>query len=163
MRETQILSISATSAGARKPAIAIAACNAGTLGCIDLEFSTAANALVQVQFLRRFTDRDYGIRIGQQSIYDLQSIFAPDVAPAFVVVSNQSSAFPNESALREWVTFGRDQNVAIWSEVVSVSEAADAIRAGVDQIILKGNEAAGRVGHDTSFILLQKWNRFIGQ
>jgi acyl transferase domain-containing protein/NAD(P)H-dependent flavin oxidoreductase YrpB (nitropropane dioxygenase family)/NAD(P)-dependent dehydrogenase (short-subunit alcohol dehydrogenase family) len=44
----------------------------------------------------------------------------------------------------------------IFREVISQEEALEAVKAGVDGLVAKGNEAAGRVGSETSFVLLQR-------
>ncbi|MGB7592764.1 MAG: nitronate monooxygenase, partial [Terriglobia bacterium] len=44
----------------------------------------------------------------------------------------------------------------IFCEVISQEEALEAVKAGVDGLVAKGNEAAGRVGSETSFVLLQR-------
>ncbi len=46
--------------------------------------------------------------------------------------------------------------VRIFREAVSEEEAEQAVAAGVDGLVAKGNEAAGRVGCETLFILLQR-------
>jgi len=44
----------------------------------------------------------------------------------------------------------------IFCEVISQEEAPEAVKAGVDGLVAKGNEAASRVGSETSFVLLQR-------
>jgi acyl transferase domain-containing protein/NAD(P)H-dependent flavin oxidoreductase YrpB (nitropropane dioxygenase family)/NAD(P)-dependent dehydrogenase (short-subunit alcohol dehydrogenase family)/acyl carrier protein len=44
----------------------------------------------------------------------------------------------------------------IFAEVVSHREALEAVKAGVDGLVAKGNEAGGRVGSETTFVLLQR-------
>ena len=50
--------------------------------------------------------------------------------------------------------------IEVLREAVSVAEAKHAVELGVGGIVLKGHEAGGRVGADTSFVLLQKWRQF---
>src|SRR5207249_1017575 len=42
-------------------------------------------------------------------------------------------------------------------EAVTLDEATLAEGLGADGVVLKGHEAGGRVGPETSFILLQRW------
>jgi acyl transferase domain-containing protein/NAD(P)H-dependent flavin oxidoreductase YrpB (nitropropane dioxygenase family)/NAD(P)-dependent dehydrogenase (short-subunit alcohol dehydrogenase family) len=155
MREMQILSISPD--GPQRPTIAIAACKAGHLGCLNLEFAQLADAQSQTIYLRRFTQRAYGIRVGLQSPADFAPLFQDqNASPAFVLITGGL-----DETQKAWIAFCQQQSVQILFEAVSVREAAEAIQLGAQQIVLKGNEAAGRVGHDTSFIILQKWNQFL--
>lgn len=50
----------------------------------------------------------------------------------------------------------RAKGVEAFVQVLDVDEAKAAERAGADAIVVKGNEAGGRVGEETSFILLQR-------
>jgi NAD(P)H-dependent flavin oxidoreductase YrpB (nitropropane dioxygenase family) len=45
---------------------------------------------------------------------------------------------------------------AVWAEVVSTAEARDAAARGYDALVAGGNERGGRVGQDSTFVLLQR-------
>ena len=62
MRTTQFIVL--TPAGKPDAGMAIAACRAGALGILDLEYADPTAANEAVQQLRRFTTADFGIKIG---------------------------------------------------------------------------------------------------
>ncbi len=49
--------------------------------------------------------------------------------------------------------------VQVYFEAIHVHQMRQGLALGVDGLILKGHEAAGRIGDDTTFILLQRWFR----
>lgn len=53
----------------------------------------------------------------------------------------------------------RGAGLAVWAEAVTPAEAKRAAELGADRIVVKGNEAGGRVGEDTTLVLLQKVRR----
>ncbi|MDR3701793.1 MAG: beta-ketoacyl synthase N-terminal-like domain-containing protein, partial [Candidatus Sulfopaludibacter sp.] len=59
-------------------------------------------------------------------------------------------------ALSTGVNRFRRHTARIFREVVSAEEAEAAVKAGVDGLLAKGNEAGGRVGRETLFVLLQR-------
>jgi acyl transferase domain-containing protein/NAD(P)H-dependent flavin oxidoreductase YrpB (nitropropane dioxygenase family) len=46
--------------------------------------------------------------------------------------------------------------VEVWAEVVTAEEALEAVVAGVEGLVVKGNESGGRIGEETTFLLLQR-------
>ncbi len=59
-------------------------------------------------------------------------------------------------SLRSVIQTLRELGVQTFVQVVTVDEARAAEVAGADAIVVKGNESGGRVGEETSFILLQR-------
>lgn len=53
----------------------------------------------------------------------------------------------------------RQSGVEVWIEATSLAAGERADALGADRIVLKGNEAGGSVGEDTTLILLQKLRR----
>ncbi len=49
-----------------------------------------------------------------------------------------------------------DRSWSLFAQVISLEDALQAERAGVDGLIAKGSESGGRIGSETTFILLQR-------
>lgn len=77
--------------------------------------------------------------------------FDPTLLPAgvdLVILAPGTDPLP-------WST-REDRPWKVFAQVTSLEEAQQAERANVDALIAKGNESGGRVGNETSFILLQR-------
>src|SRR5688572_20569255 len=135
--------------------IAIAACRAGALGVLDLEFPPNPAAVsAELVRLAHFGDGPFGVLIHAADANDLLPLLLSGlVKPARVIVTGDHADLPRY--VRELRAAGIDMFV----EAVSLAEAARAAELGVAGLILKGHEAGGRVGADTSFVLVQKWKR----
>ncbi|HUR54098.1 MAG TPA: nitronate monooxygenase [Gemmataceae bacterium] len=133
-----------TPAWAADPAVAIAACRAGARGTLDLEFISDRTA---VEKLARFAPAGFGLKIGLTT--DLACVGG--AKPAWVVLP------ANHPDLNALAARFRTAGAEVLVEVVSMSEAACGLAVNPDGIILKGHEAGGRVGADTSFVLVQKF------
>ena len=57
----------------------------------------------------------------------------------------------------EWITLLRRRRLRVLFEAVTLDEALRGAELDIDGLILKGHESGGRVGDDTTFILLQRW------
>ncbi|AWM36377.1 Phenolphthiocerol synthesis polyketide synthase type I Pks15/1 [Gemmata obscuriglobus] len=135
--------------GAADPSLAIAACRAGACGVLDLEFATRAAAEPALAKLAKFaTGFGVQLRADAADLFDLVAGFKP----AVVILAGADSP-----ALISRINDLKRQNVAVLREAVSVAEAARAVELGAAGVVLKGHEAGGRVGADTSFVLIQKW------
>jgi acyl transferase domain-containing protein/NAD(P)H-dependent flavin oxidoreductase YrpB (nitropropane dioxygenase family)/NAD(P)-dependent dehydrogenase (short-subunit alcohol dehydrogenase family)/acyl carrier protein len=146
-----------TPSGAAEPSLAIAACRAGACGVLDLEYAPDATPQASLQAaltrLARFAGPAFGVQLRADSA-ELFALVAP-FKPACVILAGADS--PHLAAcVRELKAAG----IEVLREAVSVSEAAKAVELGATGIILKGHEAGGRVGADTSFVLLQKWRQY---
>jgi len=64
-----------------------------------------------------------------------------------------------ESDLTAWVARLRPHARRLFREVICQAEADAAVAAGIDGLIAKGQESGGRVGNETTFILLQRLSR----
>jgi acyl transferase domain-containing protein/NAD(P)H-dependent flavin oxidoreductase YrpB (nitropropane dioxygenase family)/NAD(P)-dependent dehydrogenase (short-subunit alcohol dehydrogenase family) len=145
-----------TPPGLPDSSLAIAACRAGACGLLDLEFTSAGPALqAPVERLERFATGPFGIKIGPDS-EAIVSQFAGHLPSGLAWVLLGGGDHPT---LAEWVSFFRRHRVRLLFEAVSMTEALLAERLVVDGLVLKGHEAGGRVGPETSFILLQRWCR----
>lgn len=147
MREMEVLFIFPPEL--EKPAIAIAAFLAEQIGRIDDEYNNAGSLAMQISNPRRSTDKPFGIKVGFQTPQSFGALVEDDrKSPAFVSVSGGMFA-----EQKNWIAFCNKRNVRVLSEAVSNDEAKQDVELQVDTIGLNENEAAGRVAHDTSFII----------
>ncbi len=59
--------------------------------------------------------------------------------------------------MAEWIARFRRRQIRVLLEAVTIAEARRGAELDIDGLILKGHESGGRVGDDTTFILLQRW------
>src|ERR1700722_6403208 len=144
-----------TPPGVIDPSLAIAACRAGAVGVLDLEFLVDyLSAVSAIERILHFTSNRFGIQIRPDS-NQLESFLSISVKPKTVILTGIDSSFPSESVRKLQAS-----PIEILLEATSLGEAIKGIELGVSGIILKGHEAGGRVGADTSFVLLQKWLQY---
>ena len=124
------------------PSPAIAACRAGARGTLDLEF--ADESTVAIERLSKFAGPRFGLKLGTNAK------LPHGIQPAWVILAGGD--FSQLPSLRE-------AGIEVLAEAVSLPEAVQAAKLGADGIILKGHEAGGRIGTDTSFVLIQKWRQ----
>jgi acyl transferase domain-containing protein/NAD(P)H-dependent flavin oxidoreductase YrpB (nitropropane dioxygenase family)/NAD(P)-dependent dehydrogenase (short-subunit alcohol dehydrogenase family) len=143
-----------TPAGSAAPELAIAACRAGECGLLDLEFLPEYNsALAAVEQLKLHTRTGFGLKLSQSA------------RPVWTELPGRAGdrwrwailAGAAHSERAEWIETLRQRGVTVLIEAVSLAEAQAAMELRPDGLILKGQEAGGRVGEDTSFILLQRF------
>ena len=130
-------------------ALAIAAGRCGALGVWDATDDDQDGRTVVGRF-DRFGVRAFGVRLTADQIGSTWL----ETAGANLAVVVLAGAWTSE-ALAEATARLRAQGRKIIREVVSMAEADAAIVGGVDGLIAVGNEAGGRVGSDSAFILLQ--------
>ena len=145
-----------TPSGAADPSLAIAACRAGARGVLDLEFASPPSAAAALARLARFAGDTFGAQLRPDSS-DLFALLA-EFKPAHVILAGA-----DHPALAARVAELKAAGIDVLREAVSVAEAKHAAELSVSGIILKGHEAGGRVGADTSFVLLQKWRQYAGK
>ena len=149
--------IALTVPGSADPAVAIAACRAGARGGIDTELLGDRSAVREaVAKLAKFAPGRFGVKLGHDAA-DLASHLLADGGPrpGWVILAGGE---PDDL-----VGQFRAAGVEVLVEAVSLAEAVRAEQLGADGVILKGNEAGGRVGADSAFILVQKWYRHVGE
>lgn len=138
------------------PGIAIAACRAGAVGVLDLEYALDPGAIAAcLQRLEQFTDRPYGVKLGPANSQVLDSLLRTNgttALPGWIVLAAWDAA-----SLGEVASALKAAGIRALVEAVSVDEALVAARLPTDGVVLKGNEAGGRVADETSLVLLQHW------
>ncbi len=141
-----------TPAGSPDPAPAIAACRAGGLGVLDLEYvSDLAAAREGLARLERFTSSPFGVKLGRDGGEVLALLLDGTDRLSTVLLAGGEHA-----ELERWVGLLRGRR-RVLLEAVSLAEARLGEALGADGLVLKGNESGGRVGGDTAYILLQRW------
>jgi acyl transferase domain-containing protein/NAD(P)H-dependent flavin oxidoreductase YrpB (nitropropane dioxygenase family)/NAD(P)-dependent dehydrogenase (short-subunit alcohol dehydrogenase family) len=120
------------------PGLVAAVCRAGALGVLDLGRDPAVARAALDALAREVTA--FGVRVPE----------GVDVAP---------ESLPREAAavvLPAGADLGRWKPRPVFVQVTSIEEARAAVSAGADGLIAKGCESGGRVGDESSFILLQR-------
>ena len=143
-----------TPPGLSDPSLAIAACRAGSRGVLDLELvSESQTALASIARLARFANGHFGIKLGRDSraIVELLATDPPSGLGSVLLAGGY------HRDLRAWIEAFRNKQIDVLFEVVDMAEATLAESLGITGLVLKGQEAGGRVGRETAFILLQRW------
>lgn len=143
-----------TPPGVCHPSLAIAACRADARGCLDLEHTADLEvAGAELAALDRFVAGTFGVKIsGSHSALTKQLIANPPAKLGWILLAGGEC--PD---LEAQIDAFRSLRMEVFFEATSCAEARRAEALGVDGVILKGHEAGGRVGTDTSFIMLQRW------
>jgi acyl transferase domain-containing protein/NAD(P)H-dependent flavin oxidoreductase YrpB (nitropropane dioxygenase family) len=155
-----------TPSTARDAQLAIAAARAGEIGIFDLGCTpsgatqAASHEIAAVAALAQHAGCDrWGVRVealGESSdpLSVIQSLGVPGKLPLLVLagLADEPSVW-NELRARAGQLADR-----VYLEVYRLAEADAAQQAGFDGLVVKGNEAAGRVSHDSSFLLLQQFH-----
>ena len=133
---------------------AIAACRSGAKGYLDVEYATEQQAWEQLRRLELYAPGPFGIKVGPEGAALLDALlkaFSPGRLDWVCLAGG------GRGDLERCVAGLKGRGRRILFEAVSLDEAQLGERLGVDGLILKGHEAGGRVGAETSFILLQRW------
>ena len=147
-----------TPRGLDDPALAIAGSRAGAVGVLDvgplLDLRKSSEALNQL--IRLGGDR-VGVRVEDSaqpsSVIELMSVLPPNRGVVlFAPGLTSMPAAPSEGLVAD----ARKRGLETLFEVSSIDEAEMGISVDVDGLVAKGNEAGGRVGEETTFILLQR-------
>ena len=151
MKNFQIIAL--TLPGIPDPSIAIAASRAGTIGVLDLEYlSNKEKAFEQINRLTKFARHDVGLKLAATNASVLAEL-QPELPAClkFVLLT-----YHRPKALKGAIADLQQQGLAVWVECTHLDHALLAEKSGADGVIAKGHEAGGRVGNETTFILLQK-------
>ena len=140
--------------------LAIAASRAGAIGVLDLEFlEDLSKALPAVKALVQNGRHGVGIRCSVEQIqgYDaiLTELVNAECEEKGVILCVKEKAFTKKT-LSQAISAIQKRKLAAFCEVVNVEEAQLAASAGADGLIATGHESGGRVGEETSFVLLQR-------
>jgi malonyl CoA-acyl carrier protein transacylase len=154
--------------------VALAAAAAGHVGIIDLQFVNLDATAAKREVLKCLGTGDklpgaFGVRCGISQLpamvavlSELEKLEAHGQLTLILVAdgAKRAKTFNNKSLPKEIARI-KNAKVRVLIEVVSSQEAASAEKLEVDGIIAKGHEAAGSVGEQTTFVLLQQCLRLV--
>ncbi|WP_299566807.1 type I polyketide synthase, partial [Enterovirga sp.] len=123
---------------------------------LDLENAAGIDgALAAAAQLDRYVPDRFGIKIGSEDRALLARLLAGRSAKWRWAVLAGGAGPGQDASFAEL----RAAGIEILVEAVNIAEARRALALGADGVILKGQEAGGRVGTETAFVLLQHWLR----
>src|SRR5438067_1133586 len=139
--------------GYTDPGIAIAASRAAALGVLDLEYTLGVGvALTALVELARFGKGELGVKIDLS-----REDFAAAVLEGLPAeISTVIIARPSTAQLARQIQPVQRSGHSVLIEATDAATASAAADAGAAGIILKGDEAAGRIGEETAFVLFQR-------
>lgn len=145
-----------TMAGAADPTLAISACRAGGVGVLNGELTSDRQALVDaLDLLATQARAPYGLRL---DFFDasLATVIRSHVdrGLGWLIIDAELVG-----AYESLIGAVRDAGARVLLEVKSAAWPESALVPWADGLVIKGNEAGGFVGEDSSFILLQKWRQ----
>jgi NAD(P)H-dependent flavin oxidoreductase YrpB (nitropropane dioxygenase family) len=144
--------IALTLPGMPKPAVAIAAGRAGGLGVLDLEYTRDKSAAIEaITQLCHYAQGKCGIKLDSADSQFFNEIMSQLPAGLKAVILTFSDA----QKLRRQVQVLHHRQLTAFLETTSREQAEIGQSLGVDGVIAKGHEAGGRIGEETTFILLQ--------
>ena len=149
MRAFELIAL--TPPGICDPTIAISAAKAGFCGILDLEYVPyELMAFEAVQCLPQSATGFCGVKICGWSDIG-RRLIAKLPACVRVVLLTQAE----RSVAQSLVTLLRDKGIEVLWECTSLDEAKVGCELGVQALVAKGHESGGRVGEETTFVLLQ--------
>ncbi|MCA9069503.1 MAG: nitronate monooxygenase, partial [Planctomycetaceae bacterium] len=148
-----------TPTGHPDPSTVIAACRAGARGILDLEIAPSlSEAKAALQKVAAHRQSPFGVKLATADSEWLALLdeFIPK-GLAFLVLAGGD---PTQAT--PIVEHFRDPSLHLLWEATSIEEVEHGRQLGISGLILKGQEAGGRVGDETTFVLLQRWRKEFG-
>ncbi|OHV31364.1 polyketide synthase [Pseudofrankia sp. EUN1h] len=136
--------------GEPDPRLVAAVSGAGALGVLDLG-PDPAGAARALRLTARLTESSFGVRISRPEAVDADELARHRGRIDTLLVAGDTLADAGSQRLLDALPGAR-----VLAEVTSVREAVAAVAAGADGLLARGNEAGGRVGELSSFVLLQQ-------
>jgi acyl transferase domain-containing protein/NAD(P)H-dependent flavin oxidoreductase YrpB (nitropropane dioxygenase family)/NAD(P)-dependent dehydrogenase (short-subunit alcohol dehydrogenase family) len=135
--------------------LAAEAARAGARGFVDLEDVRDADGFRRAKAaILSETDVALGVKLDASRAANWEPLLAARPPQLTQVLLSRPPRSAEE--LRGLVSGLQGLGLEVLVEAVGVDEALRAERAGADAIVAKGSEAAGRIGDETSFLLLQR-------
>jgi acyl transferase domain-containing protein/NAD(P)H-dependent flavin oxidoreductase YrpB (nitropropane dioxygenase family)/NAD(P)-dependent dehydrogenase (short-subunit alcohol dehydrogenase family)/acyl carrier protein len=130
----------------------VAASRAGAIGVLDLQFAddraAARSALAE---LARLGKGRFGVLVGNDEPVLGELVDRPGHRPDAVLLAGTAP-----DRLRRLVALTRSTGARAYLVATDLEQARAGEAAGVDAVIAKGHEAAGWVGEESTFVLLQR-------
>jgi acyl transferase domain-containing protein/NAD(P)H-dependent flavin oxidoreductase YrpB (nitropropane dioxygenase family) len=150
MRDFRFIAL--TPMGMADLSIPIAASRAAEIGVLDLQYSRDVCAsLASLAKLARYAGRECGVKLDGRDVSFVNRVTSE--LPEQIKLVILTPAEPD--SLRQTVQDFRQRGLTVLLETTCLEEARLGEAAGVCGLIAKGHEAGGRVGEETTFILLQ--------
>ena len=147
---TELTCVAMTVPGLPDAAIPFAAARAGAIGILDVSWPCEERAAIDAaRTLARTAGRNWGIKFRPGALAD--RLFA-ELAGSIPYVIVEGDAGATVAALAALT----DRGTRIVVDVISVEEAESAAAMKPFALIAKGRESGGRIGDESSFILLQR-------
>ena len=145
--------------GCFDPSLPIAAARAGSCGLLDLTYLAEGDrAASAVSRLRQMADGgNYGLLLRGRA-GRVESIALEQIARCHTILLSTEAS----DGFAEMVGHCRNRAARVGAVVTGVADAQRAAEHGVDFVVAKGHEAGGRVGEETTFVLLQRLLSSIG-
>ncbi|MFH0340929.1 MAG: SDR family NAD(P)-dependent oxidoreductase [Chromatiales bacterium] len=150
--------VALTPPGLCDASVAIAASRAGGVGVLDLQYvSDMSNADSAIKQLSQFARQSYGVKLGTNpEIFDLVVAAAKPPTNFGIAILT----LLDTERLPDRIEILRRHNLKVILEVISLDEASLGEELGVDLLIAKGHEGGGRVGEETTYVLLQRLSKY---
>lgn len=145
--------IGLTPAGLTDASIAIAAARAGGIGILDLELCPDADAAAApIAALQRYGRGRAGLRLDglREAFLDEVTRDLPERIRTVILIPGEPGDLPSQ------VRRLRERGLSVLVEATSLEVALAACENGADGVVARGHEAGGRIGDETTFILLQR-------
>ena len=139
--------------GTFDPSLVIAAARAGSCGLLDLTYLADTDRAVSAvsRLCRMAEGRNYGLVLrGRPGDIESTALGQVDRCHTILLTTESGSSFA------EMIVRCRRVADRVGVVVIGEADAQRAIEHGVDFVVAKGHEAGGRVGEETSFVLLQR-------
>ena len=143
------------------PGIAIAAARAGAIGVLDLEYIDEAGGaeLALDKLIAEAGAGGVGIRCGAEQVDAFETLIAKlaaaNAASKMLILATRDKDL-DKKAISHCAHLAEKKHLLLAVEAINLDEAKLAQQAGAHLVIAKGHESAGRVGQETSFVLLQR-------
>ncbi|RLI68846.1 MAG: hypothetical protein DRP02_11750, partial [Candidatus Gerdarchaeota archaeon] len=121
--------------------------DAGGVGLIDLERLSLEESLEQLKSCYQQLAPSWGVRVTTKKQFEQVLALHSDTFPLIVIIGDFDLT-------EKELTKAQAKQLVLLAEVVSLNEAYN--KKWAEAYVVKGNEAAGRVGDETSFILTQQ-------
>jgi acyl transferase domain-containing protein/NAD(P)H-dependent flavin oxidoreductase YrpB (nitropropane dioxygenase family)/NADP-dependent 3-hydroxy acid dehydrogenase YdfG len=143
-----------TPAGHDDPSLAIAASRAGNIGIFNAECHPDTKPVIKaLERLAEFVHDSYGLKLGRNTPADLLDYILDRYSKGLHWVVFDAESVPEYN---QWISAYRKAGGRVLAELCRWEDSDKIGSAEIDGWIVKGHEAGGPVGEETSFILLQK-------
>ena len=139
-------------------ALLLAAAKAGELPIVtvsNINNNDGRHLRDSLRSLSEHASEQFGLSIDLlvlPKVLEVLSVLLHGVTPELILLTGRS----DDKDLTSLVIGSRRYFKKVFREVTTQEEADNAIQAGVDGLVAKGNEAGGRVGTETTLVLLQR-------